>query len=375
MKRTGKIFVSMTSLGVLLNNAAYAATEVVEESKEGLPTKYIFMGIAFLVIVLLLFLGYKMDTKGSETTTKVSHKSEKTRQKLSAKAEEIQQNSGSYEADNEVYEDDGEIFDNDDLNDSIEYADDEEEDSLYSAATEEEPFGGPVEEPVEEEPVSGFSTSVPEEEPVVVDSEEPELETEIEPELEEEEATGEEFDTSIIDGLDDEEEIVEPKKSFDETMLFNNSDFSASGSSLEDEIDNLDNIDDSEIKLIGDEEDDDSSFVEDLKSFEKPESSFAGFSVAPAEDKMEEFNDNEEEIVEEDLGVDEETTTSDPVDKEFVSQVESNLGMNSDFLSQMEANLQKNKEDRKSAKKEIEEKKETKYTKKTTKTTKKKDDK
>lgn len=349
MKRTGKIFVSAASLGVLLNNVAFAATEVTEESEGGLPTKYIFMGVAALVIALLLFLGYKMDTKDSSSSTKVSHKAEKTMKKLSAKAEAIKQNSGEYEADEDGYESDGEEFNNEDLNDSIEYKEDEE-DSLYSTALEDdEEDEVEFEGEYEEEDEGGFDVGNNMVNPVVVDSEEPETETELEPELEVEETEdeGEEFDTSIIDGLDDEE--IDPKRSFDETMLFNNSDFSATGSSLEDEIDNLDNIDDTNLEET---EEDAEAFIDELKSFEQPESSFEGFSTATKnENKMEEFKDVEEPKA--NLVGEYEEVTSAPMD--------------SDFLSQMEANLQKSKETRTT-------KKETKTTKSTTKKSSKKKD-
>ena len=381
MKRTGKIFVSIASLGILLNNVSYAATEVAKQDDGGISTKYIFIGIATLVIILLLFLGYKMDTKGTNST-KVSHKAEKTKEKLSTKEAELQQNSGKYEAtEEETYEDDGEIFDNEDLNDSIEYAEDEE-DSLY--------------ETVNENEESEFSTKDNTIDTIVEEPEDSELKEE---KLEEE--FGEDFDTSIIDKLDEEE--IDPKKSFDETMLFNNSEFSATGSSLEDEIDSLDNIDGSKTKSnpevdeseindeleIGGELDtandlensdnleildeinelednndleisdelitdgDDNSFIEELKSYEEPESSFGGFSVANKEDEFEKNSDEE---------IDLKTTAEleEEIDKE-----NNNSSMDDDFLSQMEANLQKNQENRKN-KKEANESKATtrKYTKK-----------
>ncbi|MBR2289810.1 MAG: hypothetical protein IJ867_04245 [Clostridia bacterium] len=331
MKKTGKIFVSMTSLGVLLNNVAYATTEVVEESDGGLSTKYIFIGAAVVVIALLLFLGYKMDTKGNETATKVSHKAEKTKKKLSAKAEEMQQNAGKYEADEESYEEDGEVFDNEDLNDTTEYSGDDE-DSLFSAVEDDDDEIEEVEDDDDEEEdySNGFDTGAIK----TVGKSEPE------PEEEPEEEVGEEFDTSIIDKLDDEDE---PKNSFDETMLFNNSDFSATGSSLSDEIDNLENISGTEEEEEPDSIDlggDDDSFINELKSFEEPESSFAGFSVssndeAEKEDKFKEFKEEEKpkKVVE-------------PEGEDITETV----AMDDDFLSQMEANLQKNQADRKSKK-------------------------
>ena len=76
MKKTKKIFVSITSLGVLLNNVAYATTEVIRGDEESFPTKYIFIGIAVVVIGLLLFLGYKMDTN-EKSITRTSPKAKK----------------------------------------------------------------------------------------------------------------------------------------------------------------------------------------------------------------------------------------------------------------------------------------------------------
>ena len=95
------------------------------------------MGVAALVIILLLYLGYKLDTKESDPqSSKAFSKIEKNKKKLAQKAEAIQQNSGVYEADEAVYEADDEIFNNDDLNDFVEYKDDE--DSLFSVSSADE---------------------------------------------------------------------------------------------------------------------------------------------------------------------------------------------------------------------------------------------
>ena len=328
MKKTGKLFVSMATLGILLNNVAYASTE---EGEKSLPTKYIFMGIAALVILLLLFLGYKMDTKGNDVSApkKVSHKAEKTKQKLSAKAEALKENSGTYEADEEAYEADGEIFNNDDLNDSVEYKEDELEDSLFSTEENDDydyengtGFGSV---PVEEE--SEITTNAVEE---PVEKEEPE-------------ATGEEFDTSIIDGLEDEDDNTE-KSSFDNTMLFNSNDFSSTGNSLEDEIDSLDNDSGTDdIELITDDKNDD-KFIEELKNYEKPKDDFEGFSVAPKkEEKLEEFIEANEEKKPKKYTKVSKIEESEEVEKE---PIDTSFGMDNDFLSQMEANLQKNHDER-----------------------------
>jgi len=377
MKKTGKIFVSMMSLGILLNNVAYAAAETAEKSKDGSSTKYIFIGAAIIVIGLLLFLGYKMDTKDSGAT-KVSHKAQKTKKKLSAKAEELKQNEGTYEADESEYEADKESFNNEELNDSTEY-NGEDEDSLFSASSEDDE--DEIEDLGDDDEFNDDEANTTAEEPELRTEPEPELE----PEPEDEEATGEEFDTSIIDGLDDEEE--EPKNSFDETMLFNNSDFSATGNSLSDEIDNLDNINGGKEAMPKDDElvddkkveeeipetieddfkdaetidfssSDDDSFIDELKNFEEPESSFEGFSVSSKDDdKFEEIGDVEEpsESVKDkdaDLGFTTSKTTKSVESKNNVENDEveeaEDIPMDNDFLSQMEANLQKNQEERKS---------------------------
>ena len=314
MKKTGKIFVSIASLGMLLNNVAYASTEVVEE-KSGLPMKYVFIGVAVLIIALLLYLGYKMDTKGSEKPSKVSIKKEKVRKKLTEKAEEIQQNSGTYEADDNItYEADKDMFENEDLNEKMEY--DEDEDSLFDATYEDE-------------------DSIYEDDPTQVDN------IQDETEIDSEEDMGEEFDTSVIDGLDDEEdeEETEPKKSFDETMIFTNEDFAkdSSGNDLEEEIDSLDNLD--EMEALKEEENKD-SFIDALKNFQEPESDFEGFSSAVNSSKK------EDEVKEH---------------KKYTKVKKEDSLMDNDFLSQMEENLQKNKAER-DAKKETNDKKTTRRT-------------
>ena len=344
MKKTGKIFVSMASLGILLNNVAYATTDTAQK-EGGLQIKYIFMGIAALVVVLLLYLGYKMDTKGS--SSRPTSKQKKAKAKLEQKAEEIKHNDGVYEEDADItYEEDG-AMDNDELNEVTEYSDDDEEEgSLYAApATNEneeslfEESGEPTEEnPEPAEPLNDTT----------------------------EEDVGEEFDTSVIDKLDEDEPVEDNnlgKDSFDETMLFNSDDFNTADASFEtgtDEID-TDNVEissepeevkepeepaveeitteepkeDVEINILDNTED---SFINELKNFEEPESDFEGFSSGKKTDKP----DKKEEPVEE--------TVKEPVETETVEEPKISFSTDDDFLSQMEANLQKNKADREAKK-------------------------
>lgn len=283
MKRTGKVFVSMASLGILLNNVAYATTEI-KIKQNGVSTKFVFIGVAAFVIILLLYLGYKMDTKGNDRSPKVSHKSEKIKKKLAQKAEEIKQNDGSYEEDKEViYEEDKNEFKNEDLNDNIEY--DENEDSLFSTT-----FNG-------EDKLDESDNSY-----------------------------GEVFDTSIIDGLD--EEFESNTKKFEDTMLFNNENITKSsfGNDLEDEIDELENID--ELEALKEEENKD-TFIDELKNFKEPESDFKGFSSS-----------SNEEISKKDFQVKDSSKSKNNLE-------ENNDIANNEFLSQMEENLEKDKLNRK----------------------------
>lgn len=329
MKKINKISVSMLMFRLCLNNYVFAATNEVQKNSNDSYAKFVFIGVAALVIILLLFLGYKMDTNDNGNEKRETKKINKEKEKIFNKVNSIKQNEGSYEADTEAYEADGLDFKNEDFNSSIEYKEDDDEDSLYSTSSEKK-------ENEEDDDYTdsdytnyagGFGTDSTVNIPIPTNIES--TETKEEPEIEKEE-----FDTSIIDNLD----IDDSKKSFDETMLFNNSDFSATGNSLEEEIDNLDTI--KEENKVDDSQD----FLEELKKFEQPESTFEGFSVASNEDSIEEFNDKEENM--------------------FSLNEESNL--DDDFISQMEATLKKNKESRKT-------KKVTKST--TKKTTKKKEDK
>jgi hypothetical protein len=286
MKKTGKILSSLAIYTLIANNAVYAATETVAED-EGLPTKYIFLGVAAVVIILLLFLGYKMDSKGDEGSAPKQPKKESKKKKVQVKED------SEYEADNDVsYESDH--VDEDNLNDETEYEEDDEE-TLYSMDNEEE-LNPQTEDQNEETPV-------------------------------EEENFGEEFDTSIIDEIEDEDEV--DSKSSDNTTASNDDDIAMGN--LENEIDDLDNLDD--VENINLDEDTD-SFVNELKNFKEPESDFQGFSVVPSKD--ENTKENKKSKIEKKEA---------PVEEEF-----DDIQAGNDFLAQMEENLEKNGKDKKSKK-------------------------
>lgn len=307
MKKLGKFSLSFSAMMLMTNKIVYATTEATDE---GIPSKYIFIGIAVLVILLLLFLGYRMDTKGEEITVpKASKKSNKKYNDLMASSND------AYEEDNINYEMDHNV-NTKDLMDSTEYEDDE--DSLFTTMSDNDDSN------LYETPTYNYEDD------------------------EEIEDAGEEFDTSIIDNIDDEiyeddieeddEEYVDntknTPKSFDETMVFNNPISNLSGSNLEDEIDNLDNFDDFE-----DDEIEKDPFIEELNNFKEPESTFEGFSVA-----------NNEDVEEVEPKKPLKKYTKVKKEEAFDDMLVNNVSTDEDFLAQMEKNLQKNQEEREAKK-------------------------
>lgn len=369
MKKTKKILGSLVIISALLNKTVYAAEEVAKEG-EGFPTKYIFMGVALLVIVLLLFLGYRMDSRGGEIS---SPRAPKKQKKQKTKVKEVEHNDIEYSADNTVdYMNDS--INTNDLYEDTEYEDDTE-DNINTRFSLEEPFN-------EDDLLNDVnSNSIPESNDY------------------DDSTYGEEFDTSIIDGLDDEDDFVlsepvnpeTPKapevnktpSSFDETMIFN--DFNnpiVSSKNLENEIDELDNVNDDEeindfdnlnnnvetnnfdnlntneeinsFENLNNTNDDlnninnfnemsndkvgsldnlnnleeSDSFIEELKNFKEPESDFEGFSVASTktDEKLEKKIKEKMEKLEEK-----------PVKK--YTKVKKEDNPEQDFLLQMEENL------------------------------------
>jgi hypothetical protein len=317
MKKGGKILGTLAVLALVFNNTVYATTESTAES-EGFPTKYIFIGVAAIVLILLLFLGYKMDTKGDELFAPKISRSSKKVEKKSAKKPEPKES--EYEEDAEISYENDSIDNSEEIADEIEYSEDDEE-SLFSAENDSND---------DSEEFSFSSDEGNEEEKSEEDDNE-----------DEEEYTGEEFDTSIIDGIEDEEDITTSNKeekptSFDETMVFDNGSTNITSDKLEDEIDSLDNIDDNmeEINIGGDTSD---PFIDELKNFEEPESDFEGFSVESSKDDIGDIEESKpskkyKKVKKEEKVVEEEKNTE--------------IQDSNDFLAQMEATLQKNKEER-----------------------------
>lgn len=297
MKNIKKVLLLLLMMTITINNNVYAAGDSTDS--EGFSAKYIFIGFAFLVIILLLFLGYRIDTKGEDIV-----RSPKPNKKQ-AKKEAINTDVAYEEDKNTTYQAD-ESVSNDDLNDSIEYVDDDEYDNSIDNIEDESSnyFDNNVEE------IDNNHTNDSEESLLSVNENE-----------ENNEDLGEEFDTSILDNLDDEETDEEEipttnntKKSFDETIVFDNK--------LEDEIDSLDDENNDIVSRT-----DDDSFINELKNFKEPESNFSGFSVK---------KDNKNEI-----NIEEEETINDVPN---VNNKNLNNAVTDNFLHQMELNLEKNKD-------------------------------
>ena len=299
MKKIKKITVSLCMLGLIANNAYCTTNEVVSSS--GGYTKYLFMGVAALVIILLLFLGYKMDTKGDDFS--ISKPQKKSFKKNSSKHQE------TYEEDSIGYEVD--ILDTSDINDSVEYEEDETEEA---------------EESLFDSTNNDFDLNIYNNE----SSEElSEIYDYTENDEDGTEEYGEEFDTSIIDNIDadDDIDISNTNNSFDGTMVFDTSKLNEIND-LNDEInteieeidvglEEIDNLED--VNILETEND---PFIDELKNFKEPEVEFGGFSVASSKSEPEEIEADIEKTIGEQP--EENNFTDIPVDAGFLEQMEKN---------------------------------------------------
>lgn len=244
---------------LVFSNNCFAATDATTEATN--TTKYIAIGVAAVIIILLLFLGYKMDSKGNDEVSYVSKKSK--RKEKHVKKEEVK-----YEPDTITYENDN--VNTNDLSESVEYEEDDE-DSLFSTMDDNDELGidTPIMKTLEPDPEENLEES-------------------------ENEEYGEEFDTSIIDDIEDEEEIEVPKKNIEETMVFNNP------PAKEKEENIVENVD---------------PFLEELNNIDKSETSFEGFSVSSNDDKKDEEKPHKKYT----------KVKKDSASDDFLAQMEENL--------------------------------------------------
>lgn len=277
-----KATLTLSVAGILFfSNNCLAATTNATSSTAGTTsvTKYIAIGVAAVIIILLLFLGYKMDSKGSDTS--ITSKKGKSKKKVKQNKKE----DAKYEPDSVTYKADD--VNNSDLSEPVEYEEDteennEEESSLFSA--------------MNDETDNYDDNTFLDENSESTDSAE---------------EYGEDFDTSILDNIDDEEELEAPKNNMDETMVFNNppaleTEEPADTEEPEEKVEDVDPI------------------MEELSHIDKTESNFGGFSVGEkkAEEKKEEKP------------------------RKKYTKVKKDSISTDNFLEQMEENLKKDKEER-----------------------------
>lgn len=331
MKNWQKILIIIMGLVMFFPAEAHAALSFSSPS-----TKTIILAVFAIILILVLYVGFKMD----------SYDSKKEPKEKKSKLDKINNYISSKD---EVYEEDEKAYEMDDINpEEISSNTEYEEDELEEL---------------------GFANDNSEASLYEMPSDDAE-------EYEDDEEYGEEFDTSIIDDLDEEELNSEPeiknsiletklgpnpianvveelkekqKESFDSTMVF---DTPIKTSALENDIDELDDIEeelddeDTTEALPGLEEEIDAldsieeksvsndveedPFIKELQNFKEPESDFEGFSVKTKVEKEEPINVTEEikeEVIEK------------PRRKYTKTKKEAN-SLGEDFLKQMEKNLE-----------------------------------
>ena len=323
MKNWKKIVI-MILMGtiLLLPNEVSAASMGFTE----LSIKNIFLFIAILILVLLLYLGYRMD---SNENIKEKEPKSKKNNNLNEKARYLKKSSTDDLYDKE-YEEDSREYEDDDVNpeeisESVEYEEDEEQDddndsemSLFESVQNNNVLGSTInfdtsdlrkelnkssisndddfedvvtssvnKETIEEDDdFEDVVTSSVNKETIEEDDDFEDIVTPAVSDLEiedDEEEYGEEFDISIIDKIDEEDEIIK-----------------------------------------------EDSFIKKLDSFKEPETDFAGFSVASKSSEktydetvtQKRYTKVKPKVVE---NVIEDTDFSDSSDLDFLKQMERNL--------------------------------------------------
>ena len=256
-------------------------------------TKYIAIGIAVVVVILLLFLGYKMDSKENEPDNYMANRNKKKEKN------NIEKEDPKYEADKVVYEPDN--INTTDISEPLEY--DENEESLFSTMNDEDSI----------ENVSDDSdVNLDELEDMLNDTED------------KPEEYGEDFDTSIIDSID-EEEPPTPKKDIEETMIF---DSASVDNSSEDEVADKpeESIEEKNVEI--------DSIIEELNSLDDEDSPISLDNSKVKEEKEADKKEN---------------TDKKKTRKRYTKSKKVSSSAD-DFLTQIEENLKKSKKERDSKK-------------------------
>lgn len=264
------------------SNNCFAATAGTSSETASI-TKYIAIGVAVLIVILLLFLGYKMDSKDSEQINYSTKKSKK-------KEKNVKKEDPKYEFDNIAYEEDS--VNTNDLSETMEYEDDSDnEESLFSTMNNDEMDTSIIDSLDDEE--NNIELPQPEETKEPKDSEE----------------YGEVFDTSIIDSIDD-EKVETPKNNIEETMVFNNPPIEKNEeNTLEEKVEDVDPI------------------MDELNNLDTTETDFEGFSISSKDNSKEEVKEEKKP-------------------HKRYTKIKKSSSSADDFLAQMEENLKNDKKER-----------------------------
>lgn len=287
------IMILMGTILLLPNEVSAASIGFTE-----LSIKNIFLFIAILILILLLYLGYRMD---SNENIKEKEPKSKKNNNLNEKARYLKQSSTDDLYDKE-YEEDSREYEVDDVNpeeisESVEYEEDEEQEddndsemSLFESVQNNNDFGSTINFDTSDfrKELNKSSISNDDDFEDIVTPAVSDLEIE-----DDEEEYGEEFDISIIDKIDEDDEIIK-----------------------------------------------EDSFIKKLDSFKEPETDFAGFSVASKSSEktydepmtQKRYTKVKPKVVE---NVIEDTDFSDSPDLDFLKQMERNLELgNNNVISE-----------------------------------------
>lgn len=317
MKNWKKLgIITLTGAMLLMPNEVSAASI----SLSDVSIKNVFLILAIVIILLLLYLGYKMDS--NEGIKEPKEKKSKKKEFVDSKSNYVKpQVETTYVPDEKEYEEDNREYEVDNVNpdeisESVEY----EEDDVADDETYTEPEKSLFDSSSNMDETISFDTNALNKE----------ISDEVE-EMEDAEDVGEEFDTSIIDKIDEEEEFgfatAVPKskvevEEYEETEEY--------GEEFDTSI--IDQIDDEfEMEPVKNVEEMVNNIVEP-----EEETEFQGFSVGVP--KAKEEPEEEVEIVEE-------VVVEEKPKKRYTKVTPKTTELDEDFMRQMEKNLEIGSED------------------------------
>lgn len=312
MKNWKKLgIVTLIGAMLLMPNEVSAASV----SLSDMSVKNVFLILAIVIILILLYLGYKMDS--NEGIKEPKEKKSKKKEFVDSKSNYVKkQPETTYVPDEKEYEVDN--VNPEEISESVEYEEDDNED-IYTEV--EEPEKSLFESSNNMDETISFDTSA--------------LNKEFSDNTEEIEDVGEEFDTSIIDKIDEEDDDVGFSTAIPQSKVV--------VEEYEEESEEYgEEFDTSIIDQIDEE------FEEEVKDVEKTvnvideveETEFQGFSVGvpkSKEEPEEDFEDIEE--------IEPEVVVEEKPKKRYTKVTQKVTELDEDFMRQMEKNLEIGTED------------------------------